>query len=104
MFKKTFHSLGRAHKPNSHAGFGWQTFTDAVIKTLSDEGDKIVFILWGGFAKKKAKLIDAKKHCVIQGAHPSPLSVKHFLGCKHFSQTNDALKKFGKTPINWSLN
>ena len=93
----------RAHKPNSHAKLGWQKFTDAVIKKLSDEGDKIVFILWGGFAQKKEKLIDKNKHCVIKGAHPSPLSVKLFLGCKHFSQTNEALKKYGKTPIDWTL-
>lgn len=93
----------QAHQPASHANKGWETFTDAVIKAVSNRADPAVFLLWGGYAKKKAKLIDAKKHKVIQGAHPSPLSAKLFFGSKPFSQVNNALKELGKTPIDWQL-
>lgn len=87
-------------KSNSHAK-EWSTFTDNVIKYLSDECENIVFILWGNNAKRKVDLIDQNKHCVLQGVHPSPLSASNgFFGCKHFSQAN--LRLVGKEPIDWS--
>ncbi|KAK3600791.1 hypothetical protein CHS0354_020468 [Potamilus streckersoni] len=92
-----------AHKPNSHASFGWQKFTDHVIKTVSDCGSSSVFVLWGGFAHKKEKLIDKSKHKVIKTAHPSPLSFNKFKGCGCFSECNKYLKEIGQTPIDWSL-
>ncbi|MDB4928181.1 MAG: uracil-DNA glycosylase [Myxococcaceae bacterium] len=93
----------RAHTPNSHKDHGWEKFTDATIKALSDREKPVVFVLWGNYAKKKAKLIDAKRHVIIEGAHPSPLSVKLFLGSKPFSKVNDALAKLGETPIDWQI-
>eukprot|EP01098_Paradermamoeba_levis_P003377 TRINITY_DN1548_c0_g1_i4.p1 TRINITY_DN1548_c0_g1~~TRINITY_DN1548_c0_g1_i4.p1 ORF type:complete len:134 (+),score=33.21 TRINITY_DN1548_c0_g1_i4:1115-1516(+) len=92
-----------AHKANSHATIGWQTFTDNVIKMINDQKKDVVFLLWGGFAKKKGKIVDRKRHTVIEAAHPSPLSVKLWWGCKVFSKTNTALEKLGKTPIDWNL-
>jgi uracil-DNA glycosylase len=93
----------QAHTPNSHKDHGWETFTDAVIRAVSDRADPAVFVLWGKYAQKKKKLIDAKKHVVIEGAHPSPLSVKLFLGSKPFSKVNDALASQGKSPIDWQI-
>lgn len=93
----------QAHTPNSHKDHGWETFTDAVIRAVSDRPDPAVFVLWGKYAQKKKKLIDAKKHVVIEGAHPSPLSVKLFLGSKPFSKVNDALASQGKSPIDWQI-
>ncbi|MFO0651928.1 MAG: uracil-DNA glycosylase [Polyangiales bacterium] len=93
----------QAHTPNSHKDHGWETFTDAVIRAVSDRTDPAVFVLWGKYAQKKKKLIDAKKHVVIEGAHPSPLSVKLFLGSKPFSKVNDALAGLGKAPIDWQI-
>lgn len=93
----------QAHTPNSHKDRGWETFTDAVIRAVSDRPDPAVFVLWGKYAQKKKKLIDAKKHVVIEGAHPSPLSVKLFLGSKPFSKVNDALAGLGKAPIDWQI-
>lgn len=94
----------RAHTPNSHKDQGWEQFTDAVIKKVSEKTDKVVFVLWGGYAKKKAKLIDAKRHHVLQGAHPSPLSAHQgFFGSKPFSQINAVLKEAGKPEINWQI-
>lgn len=89
---------------NSHAACGWHTFTDAVIKKISDEKTGIVFLLWGKFAQDKAALIDTSKHFVLKSAHPSPFSADRFFGCKHFSKTNEILKNEGKEPIDWSLN
>ena len=93
----------RAHSANSHKNIGWHTFTDAVIKKVSDEKEGIVFLLWGGFAKKKASLIDNAKHHILTSGHPSPLSANkgYWFGNKHFSKTNDLLKKQGQDPINW---
>ncbi|MBL0310782.1 MAG: uracil-DNA glycosylase [Bacteroidetes bacterium] len=88
---------------NSHAKCGWQTFTDAVIKKISESKTGIVFLLWGRFAQDKETLIDMSKHIVFKSAHPSPFSVTHFYGCKHFSKTNEALRQQGKEPIDWSL-
>lgn len=88
---------------NSHAGCGWQTFTDAVIKTISEQGSGIVFLLWGRFAQQKEILIDTNKHHVLKAGHPSPFSVNLFLGCKHFSKTNELLSAQGKSVIDWQL-
>ena len=87
----------------SHRNIGWQEFTDAVIRYLSDYGNGIVFLLWGNFAKAKSALIDASRHHVLMAAHPSPLAGGAFFGCRHFSQTNQILMAEGKTPINWQL-
>lgn len=87
----------------SHSRLGWETFTDAVIKYLSDNCEGIVFMLWGNFARSKAPLIDQRKHCVLQAAHPSPLARGAFFGCKHFSKANEFLSLHGKTPVEWQL-
>ena len=92
-----------ANKPASHANFGWQTFTDAVISRLNAEKDGLVFLLWGNFARAKKALIDTQRHFVLEAAHPSPLARTGFLGCKHFSKSNEILKKLGKSPIEWDL-
>lgn len=92
---------GQAH---SHAGVGWEDFTDAVIKKLSDEKRGLVFLLWGSHAQKKGNLIDWTKHSILEAPHPSPLSAyRGFFGCKHFSETNAILQDQGKDPIDWSL-
>jgi uracil-DNA glycosylase len=94
----------RAHTPNSHKNHGWETFTDAVIKKVDEKPDGVVFVLWGGYAQKKAKLIDPRRHSVIQAAHPSPLSAKNgFFGSKPFSSINAALRARGKREIDWRL-
>ncbi len=93
----------RAYKPASHEGKGWERFTDAAIRALSDREDPVVFVLWGGFARKKSKLIDANRHAIIESAHPSPLSAAKFFGSHPFSKINAALKKMGKTEIDWQL-
>lgn len=93
----------RANEPASHHGIGWEQFTDAVIKKLSDEREHLVFILWGRFAQQKEILIDTQKHLVLTSAHPSPFSATKFFGCKHFSKTNEYLRKHGKEPIKWEL-
>lgn len=90
-------------KAGSHQKIGWANFTDAVIKKISDERDGVVFMLWGNFAKKKAALVDAEKHLILEAAHPSPLAGPAFLGNQHFSQANAYLEKQGKTPIDWVL-
>jgi len=87
----------------SHSKIGWETFTDAVIKYLSDNKTGIVFMLWGNFARSKAALIDASKHCVLQAAHPSPLARGAFFGSRHFSAANNYLTSQGQSPINWKL-
>jgi uracil-DNA glycosylase len=93
----------RAHQAGSHQNKGWETFTDAVIKTISDKKEHVVFMLWGGFAKQKMKLIDFKKHHVLTSGHPSPLSANkgHWFGNKHFSKTNFLLEQAGLNPIVW---
>lgn len=87
----------------SHKKIGWQSFTDAVIRTLSEQREGLVFMLWGGFAKKKNVLIDANKHLVLEAAHPSPLAGGAYFGSKHFSQANDYLKGQGKETIDWQV-
>lgn len=93
----------RAHQAASHQHHGWETFTDAVIHALSMQREGLVFILWGGYAKSKAPLIDASKHLVLTAAHPSPLSANRggFFGNRHFSQANAYLEKQGLAPIDW---
>ena len=92
----------RAHEANSHKDLGWEKFTDFIIKEISDKKENVVFVLWGAFAQKKAGLIDASKHFIIQSAHPSPFSVhKGFFGSRPFSKINQFLEEKGKEPINW---
>ena len=87
----------------SHKDIGWQKFTDAVIKKISDDKEGVVFLLWGNFARGKKVLIDDAKHHVLESAHPSPLAGNAFLGNKHFSTTNDILVKQGKIAIDWQV-
>lgn len=94
----------RAASPGSHQKRGWETFTDTVIKKISDEKKGIVFILWGSFAQAKAELIDQTKHHIIKSPHPSPFSAdRGFFGSKPFSKTNAILGKEGKKPIDWQI-
>lgn len=94
----------QAKKPGSHQNKGWETFTDVVIKELSENKDHLVFILWGAYAQKKGQHIDRTKHLVIESAHPSPFSVyRGFFGSKPFSSTNEYLVKYGNNPIDWGI-
>jgi uracil-DNA glycosylase len=93
----------QANNAGSHQGKGWEKFTDAVIKTISDKKKGVIFLLWGNLAKKKAELIDQSKHFVLTAAHPSPLAGGAFFGCKHFSKTNELLRQQGLEPIDWSI-
>jgi uracil-DNA glycosylase len=94
----------RAHTPNSHKDKGWEQFTDAVIRAVNDRTGHVVFLLWGAYAQKKLKLIDASRHTVIQSAHPSPLSAKNgFFGSKPYSRVNEALRAHGQPVIDWCL-
>ena len=93
-----------AGQANSHSGFGWQEFTDAAIRNLSERARNVVFMLWGNPAKAKASLIDASRHLVLTAAHPSPLARGAFFGCRHFSKANLYLAEHGKAPIDWDLN
>lgn len=91
-----------AGKAGSHQGRGWEIFTDAVIKKLSDRRENIVFLLWGGYARRKGAIIDRKRHLVLECAHPSPLSAyRGFIGCGHFKKTNEYLSVHGISNINW---
>ena len=95
----------REHQANSHANCGWSWFTDSVIQILSKEKEHLVFLLWGGNARRKKALIDTKKHLVLECAHPSPLSAYNgFFGCRHFSKTNAYLEANAIPPIDWDLN
>ncbi|MEQ8217778.1 MAG: uracil-DNA glycosylase [Arenibacter sp.] len=93
----------RAHEAGSHQNRGWELFTDTVIQKLSEEKEKLIFLLWGGFAKKKAKLINTEKHYILTSGHPSPLSANrgYWFGNKHFSTTNKILLENGRQAINW---
>lgn len=93
----------KANQAGSHQHKGWEEFTDAVIKAVSDKKENIVFILWGKYAQDKGAIIDASKHHILKAPHPSPFSAHSgFFGCKHFSKTNEYLKSIGKEPINWT--
>jgi len=92
----------QAHTPNSHKKMGWEKFTDAIIKAVSDKEDSVVFVLWGSFAQKKEPLIDTGKHYIIKSVHPSPLSVyRGFFGSKPFSEINNFLTSKDKKAIEW---
>ena len=92
----------KAHSPNSHKDFGWDRFTDFIIKELSDKKENMVFILWGAFAQKKEELINSSQHFILKSAHPSPFSVyRGFYGSKPFSGVNDFLQSKGLQPISW---
>ena len=94
----------RENTAGSHQNKGWEQFTDQIISTISEERKDLVFLLWGKFAQNKAKLIDKNKHHILMSSHPSPLSsYRGFLGCKHFSECNNILKRDNKTEINWQL-
>ena len=93
----------RAGAAASHSKIGWEEFTDAVIRYISDNCEGVVFLLWGNFARSKSALIDRSRHHVLEAAHPSPLARGAFFGCRHFSQTNTLLKAQGRTPIDWVL-
>lgn len=93
----------RAGEAGSHQKKGWEQFTNTVIKKISEEKKDVVFLLWGGFAKKKSKLIDASKHFILLSGHPSPLSANrgYWFGNKHFTKTNEFLEAKGSVPVNW---
>ncbi len=94
----------RANQAGSHQKKGWETFTDAVIKRISQKREGLVFLLWGRYAQAKAEIIDENKHHILKAAHPSPFSVHNgFFGCKHFSKTNEILKNQGNPEIDWKL-
>jgi uracil-DNA glycosylase len=94
----------RAHQANSHQGKGWEKFTDAVIQKISDREGKVVFVFWGGNARKKVKLVDTDRHTIIQSAHPSPLSAHHgFFNSKPFSAINKVLQAAGESAIDWQI-
>ena len=94
----------RANSPASHSKIGWEQFTDAVIRKISDLKKGVVFLLWGRFAQEKQALIDATRHHVLKAAHPSPFSAdRGFFGCRHFSKTNELLKAQHMKPVNWDL-
>ena len=94
----------RAHQANSHQGKGWETFTDTVIRAVNRKDSRVVFLLWGAYAQRKAELIDGSRHTILTAPHPSPLSASRgFLGCRHFSKTNSALQSAGLPAIDWQL-
>jgi uracil-DNA glycosylase len=93
----------RANQANSHASIGWHTFTDAVIQTLSQQRNGLIFLLWGAFAQAKKPLIDASRHHILEAAHPSPLARGAFFGNRHFSKTNAILQIQGQAPIDWRV-
>ncbi len=91
----------RAGQPTSHSNIGWQSFTDAVIRTISEQKEHVVFMLWGNYARSKRDLIDSSKHLILEAAHPSPLARGAFFGCRHFSKANAYLNSTGQEPIVW---
>nr|MBP6730385.1 uracil-DNA glycosylase [Microthrixaceae bacterium] len=94
----------RAHHAGSHAAKGWERFTDRVIRVVNDKPERVVFVLWGAYARKKAALIDLSRHVVIESAHPSPLSARNgFFGSRPFSRANAALAEAGLEPIEWCI-
>ena len=93
----------RAGTPFSHRGRGWESFTDAVIEKVNEKSSSVVFVLWGKAAQEKSKFIDTKKHAIVKGAHPSPLSAKLFFGSRPFSKINQFLKEFKKPEIDWQI-
>lgn len=93
----------REAAPASHSRIGWETFTDAVIKCISDNCENVVFMLWGNFARSKKTLIDGSRHLILEAAHPSPLAKGAFFGCRHFSRANEYLQSRGRGAIDWTI-
>jgi uracil-DNA glycosylase len=94
----------RAHQANSHQGIGWEQFTDAVIRAVNQQDRPIVFLLWGGPARRKAAMLNNPKHLILEAPHPSPLSAyRGFFGCGHFKKTNEFLQSHGLEPIDWQI-
>lgn len=92
----------RAHEAASHAGKGWERFTDAVVRAIAERKEGVVYMLWGNYAQKKGAIADPQRNLILRAVHPSPLSAyRGFFGCRHFSMANDYLVKQGKEPINW---
>lgn len=92
----------KAHMAASHAGRGWERFTDAVVRIIAEQKQGVVYMLWGNYAQRKGSIVDTSKNLVLKSVHPSPLSVyRGFFGCKHFSQANAYLQSQGKNPIEW---
>ena len=92
----------RAHQAASHAGRGWEQFTDAVVRTIAQRKEGVVYMLWGNYAQRKGQIADPERNLILKSVHPSPLSVyRGFFGCKHFSKANDYLIQQGKEPIAW---
>jgi len=92
----------RANSPGSHQNKGWETFTDEVVRLLSDEREGLVFLLWGAYAQRKGAIINSERHLVLRAAHPSPFAAhRGFFGCRHFSKTNEYLKSRGLAPVDW---
>ena len=92
----------REHEAASHAGRGWERFTDAVVRAISEHKQGVVYMLWGSYAQKKGAIADPARNCILKAVHPSPLSAyRGFLGCKHFSKANEYLLSRGETPILW---
>lgn len=92
----------REHEAASHAGRGWEQFTDAVVRAINAHKEGIVYLLWGSYAQKKGAIADPTRNCILKAVHPSPLSVyRGFFGCRHFSRANEYLVAQGKTPIQW---
>lgn len=92
----------RAHEAASHAGRGWETFTDAVVRAIAERKQGIVYLLWGSYAQRKGAIADPARNCILKAVHPSPLSAyRGFIGCRHFSQANAYLRSQGKAEIDW---
>ena len=92
----------REHEAASHAGRGWEQFTDAVVRKIAERKSGVVYLLWGSYAQRKGAIADPQQNCILKAVHPSPLSAyRGFLGCKHFSKANEYLLSTGQTPINW---
>ena len=92
----------RAHEAASHAGHGWETFTDAVVRAIAQRKQGIVYMLWGSYAQRKGAIADPQRNCILKAVHPSPLSAyRGFFGSKHFSRANEYLQSIGKAPILW---
>lgn len=92
----------REHEAASHAGRGWEQFTDAVVRRINEHKQGVVYLLWGSYAQRKGAIADPTRNCILKAVHPSPLSAyRGFLGCKHFSRANEYLVSHGQTPINW---
>ena len=92
----------RAHEAASHAGHGWEQFTDAVVQAIAQHRENVVYMLWGAYAQRKGAIVDPQRNCILKTVHPSPLSAhRGFLGCRHFSQANTYLTAHGQAPIHW---